>query len=92
MSTADFDYEEAEIFYRTTYKPKIQYVTQVSSISPKAVELLSQKGTLLILNKMGYSKSTPIGVLYGREDYGGMSMFDIKVEQGAKNLIYLSKR
>jgi hypothetical protein len=40
---------------------------------------------------MGYSSSTPHGISLGHQSYGGLGLPNIRVEQGARNLITLTK-
>ena len=85
--SADLTYQEAQIYYRTIYNPRIQYVTHLLPISKASAKKNTNQGVYHILPKMGYSSSTPHGISLGQKSYGGLGMIDIRVEQGARNLI-----
>ena len=89
--SADLTYQESQIYYRTIYYPRIQYVTHLSSITKTSSDKISNQGVHHILPKMGYSSSTPHGVTFGHRSYGGLGLTNIWLEQGARNLITLTK-
>jgi endonuclease/exonuclease/phosphatase family metal-dependent hydrolase len=85
------NYQEANIYYRSIFKPKVTYLTQLSSIPEAQAHRMTKQNIPLILNKMGYSSKTPTGITMGQQLYGGLQMLDIRIEQGTRNLMSLAK-
>jgi hypothetical protein len=79
------------LYSHTIYHPKIQYVTHLSSIPRTPAEKITNQGLSHILPQMGYSSSTLHGISLGHKSYGGLGLPNIRVEQGARNLITLTK-
>jgi hypothetical protein len=91
LNAANLDYKETSIFYRTIHYPRIQYITQVSSISQQDHIRVTKHNNIQILQRMSFSSSTPKGVRSGHRSYGGLEMIDTYILHGAQNTINFIK-
>jgi hypothetical protein len=72
LSTSELDYKETRIFYQTIFAPKIQYITQLSSIKHNKIESQFKQCNLLTLRRMGYSGSTTKDIYFGHKSFAGL--------------------
>jgi hypothetical protein len=91
INAAGMDFKEVQTYYHTIHSPRIQYITQMSSIQTNAAKEILRKGTETALQQMGYSSKTPHGIVYGHINYGGLDMIDAYTLQGAQNLINFTR-
>jgi hypothetical protein len=91
INAAGIDFKEVQTYYHTIHSPRIQYITQMSSMQTKATKHIERQATKIALQRMGYSSSTPNGIVYGHTNYGGLDMIDVYMLQGAQNLVNFTR-
>jgi Reverse transcriptase (RNA-dependent DNA polymerase) len=91
LRTTNLNFQETQIYYRTIYTPKLQYITHLSSLSTPELMIDTQKTIQIALQKMGFSSSTPKGIYFGHRKYGGLELLNLPIEQGARNLLTFTK-
>jgi hypothetical protein len=85
--SAALNYKETQIYFKTIYHPRVQYVSHLSSLPPTMGEKITNQGIYHILPQMGYCSSTPDGISLGHKKYGGLGLTNVQIEEGARNLI-----
>jgi hypothetical protein len=91
LITLDLDYIKIRIFYQTIFSPKIQYITQLSSLTHPNIKTMITKCNQITLQEMGYSSSTPKGAYIGHKNFAGLELIDPYILQGAQNSIQLAQ-
>ena len=91
LQSSSLDYKETRIMYHTIFTPKLQYISQLSSLPHNQLLQCIKQNNLLTLRHMGYSSSTPKNVYMGHKTFGGLELIDPYVLQGAHNLIHLTR-
>jgi hypothetical protein len=89
LTLVDLDYIQTRVFYHTIFSPKIQYFTQLTSLSRPTLLASINKCNILTLQKMGYSSATPKGMYFGHKTFAGLELIDPYVYQGSQNVINL---
>ena len=71
----------AHMAYSLYYKPMIQYPLSVTTFSDTECDKIHSKFVFRCLPKMGINRHMPRVVVFGPMKYGGMNLFDLKLEQ-----------
>ena len=91
MITSHLTYKEAMVYYRSIHKPRIKYPLYLSSITQTTAEKMTKMHISQVLNAIGFSSKTPLGIVFGNHRYGGLEIMNISIEQGSRNLIKFAK-
>ena len=77
----------AHMAYSLYYKPMIQYpALSVTTFSDRECDKIHSKFVFRCLPKMGINRHMPRVVVFGPSKYGGMNLFDLKLEQLHRHL------
>jgi len=74
------------IFHRSTYTPSMTYSLPVTTISRSQLNKIQSRSISAILNKLGVNRHFPRKVAFGPKELCGMSLLDLSVEQGVRQL------
>ena len=75
-------------FHRTTYAPSMRYVLPVMAIDEEELATLQTQVLQLMMNKLGYSRTTPIKIRHGPSAMGGLDLYDLRTKVGICQLKY----
>jgi hypothetical protein len=78
--------KEFEALYKTTYKPTIKYILQGPSLNDNELYKVSKHTKQFFLQRMRYSKTTAIDIVFGSPDLGGLCFMNLQMEQGMINV------
>jgi hypothetical protein len=88
LKTNKMSYTEAEILYKTTYNPQIQYLLPFFSV-PKKKYNKSPKAQWLSSYNTQVLKQNPERCCLWRKSMGGLGWNDMAIEQGLQNIARL---
>lgn len=89
LTLLDLDYTQIRVYYHTIFAPKIQYATQLTSVTQPNLRNIIKTCNIQTLQKMGYSSATPKGVYKGHKNFAGLELIDLYMYQGAQNVVQL---
>ena len=75
-------------FHRTTYAPSMRYVLPAMAIDEEELATVQTQVLQAMLNKLGYSRTTPIEIRHGPSTMGGLDLYDLRTEVGICQLKY----
>lgn len=73
-------------FHSTMYAPAMRYVLPALAVDEE--ELSKIQATILpaMLNKLGFSRTTPTAIRHGPKEMGGIDLIDLRTEMGISQL------
>jgi hypothetical protein len=74
------------IFHRSTYTPSMTYSLPVTTLDQKQLKLIQNRSIPAILNGLGMNKNFPRAVAFGPKELCGLSLLDLRIEQGVRQL------
>lgn len=75
--------EEANVLYSTMYVPSISYSFPAGTMTLAQAKKIQGKVSQAFLPAMGYCRTTPLAVVYGPIELGGIGMRHLFTEQGS---------
>jgi hypothetical protein len=92
LSISDLTEMDTFIFHRSTYVPSMTYSLPLTIFDRKTLNQIQRWAIQAILNKLGVCRSFPQRVAFGPKELGGMSLLDMSIEQGIKQIKHLANR
>jgi hypothetical protein len=80
---------ESSMAHNAFYMPSLGHGTPATTLSMKDCEEIQRPVVNVILPKMGIAHTSPIAVVFGTSQYGGLGLTNLADLQGHTNLQYL---
>jgi hypothetical protein len=77
---------ETWMAYFCVFFLQMKYTLPISHHSSTSLRRLQSPAVRATLLKLGFSRNTPLAVVYGAVDFGGMAFRDLAIEQGIEQL------
>ena len=72
--------------YFSVFSLQMKYTLPISHHSSTSLRKLQSPAVRATLTQLGFSRNTPLAVVYGPVDFGGLGFRDLAVEQGIEQL------
>jgi hypothetical protein len=78
-----------QMIYRTVFGPAVKYVLPATTLSDKFLTDVQKPIVVLALSKMGFNQHMPRAVVMAPLHFGGLGLFDLVVEQGLSQVVFI---
>jgi hypothetical protein len=75
-------------FHRTMYAPAMRYVLPALAVDEEELAKVQSAIIPAMLNKLGFSSTTPTEIRHGPTEMGGIDLMDLRTEMGISQLKY----
>jgi hypothetical protein len=89
FSQSNLSQSNMQLCYRTVFGPSIKYVLPATTLDPDFLDRVQRPLISLILSKLGFNQHMPKEVVLAPLHFGGLGLFDLIIEQGIAQTLYI---
>jgi len=86
LMTSNLNRMDTFIFHRSTYTPSMTYPICLTTLTRTQLNKIQSKAISAILDKLGINRHFPRRVAFGPKELCGLSLLDLSVEQGIRQI------